>query len=253
MNPRAKLITIRDHLRNVLQYPISKETTRKYLVKMGWSWKVPSRFQIYKYNISNMIRYIDYIEEIQQIPFHRLKFFDESHFIPKKLTARKILGMKSSRVYLKEKTLNELHASMSILTSSCGTPVIFDYRIKSNTQWDFADFVLFLCEEGYLVAGDYLVMDNASIHTAYTSSKVLKDVLEIFQVTLIFLPAYSPELNPCELVFNVIKQYIRNRDVQDNTLENVYKAVSSITVDHMVSFYRHCIFPKIVLPEIHFN
>jgi len=39
---------------------------------------------------------------------------------------------------------------------------------------------------------------------------ILHIVLEFFGVHLIFLPAYSPELNPCELVFNVVKAHVRN-------------------------------------------
>jgi transposase len=55
-----------------------------------------------------------------------------------------------------------------------------------------------------------LVVDNAAVYTGKDFAEVLDDILVFFQVRLAFLPAYSPELNPCELVFSLIKQDIRN-------------------------------------------
>jgi len=90
-----------------------------------------------------MERYLDFIEWIQDIEDWRsLKFCDEAHIIGKKLGPRKVLGLRSHRVYLKDDTLNSRHASLSIITSLTSMELIFiDYREESNTQWDFLDFV----------------------------------------------------------------------------------------------------------------
>jgi len=64
----------------------------------------------------------------------------------------------------------------------------------------FVDFVLNCCLDGALVAGDYLILDNAPVHHGEESAAFLMDILEYFSVKLVYLPAYSPELNPCELV-----------------------------------------------------
>lgn len=85
---------------------------------MGWSWKIPSKFQINKYKLSNMIRYVLYLENIQNIPEHKIKFLDESHIVSKDLTKRKVLGLKCRRVFVKENTLNQKHASLTSLTST---------------------------------------------------------------------------------------------------------------------------------------
>jgi transposase len=63
----------------------------------------------------------------------------------------------------------------------------------------------------------------------------LDDILVFFQVRLAFLPAYSPELNPCELVFSLIKQDIRNL---------------MVTREHLQAWYLHCLYPKVILPDL---
>jgi len=45
-----------------------------------------------------------------------------------------------------------------------------------------------------------VIIDNATVHRGDYSFPVLQDLLEAHGVHLIFLPKYSPELNPCELV-----------------------------------------------------
>jgi hypothetical protein len=44
-------------------------------------------------------------------------------------------------------------------------------------------------------------MDNAPIHVADDMLRVLETILDLADVRLFFLPKYSPELNPCEMVF----------------------------------------------------
>lgn len=103
----------------------------------------------------------------------------------------------------------------------------------------------------HLQEGDYLIVDNATVHAGYDSSPVLLETLDMAGVTLVYLPAYSPELNPCELVFNVVKRYIReHRGEEANIPEETLTAVSKITREHVHSFYQHCIFPSVVLPDL---
>jgi transposase len=52
-----------------------------------------------------------------------------------------------------------------------------------------------------LVAGDLLVADNAAIHKSREIIPTLRVALATAGVRMVFLPTYSPELNPCELVF----------------------------------------------------
>ena len=53
-----------------------------------------------------------------------------------------------------------------------------------------------------------LVMDNCSIH----HREVVMDLLKEAGIVVIFLPPYSPDCNPIELVFGCIKTYLKHHD-----------------------------------------
>jgi len=166
-----------------------------------------------------------------------------------------VLGLVNKRVYNRDSTLQQPNASVTLLTSLDNLgPIFFDYREQSNTQWDFVDFVLSACENGALRSGDFLVADNAAVHGGSASFDTLCEILETFKVQLVFLPAYSPELNPCELMFSLMKRWLRSgkSNPQMDILERIVEALGRIGFNDVLSAYRHCIYPKQVLPELHF-
>jgi len=70
----------------------------------------------------------------------------------------------------------------------------------------------FLTQE--LRAGQVVVMDNASFH----KSKKIKDLIESVGCELVFLPPYSPDLNPIEKFWANMKRWIKHRIDQFSTL-----------------------------------
>ena len=57
-----------------------------------------------------------------------------------------------------------------------------------------------------LAPGDVVVMDNLSSHKRART----RELIEGAGATLLFLPPYSPDLNPIELVFAKLKQLLRS-------------------------------------------
>jgi len=113
------------------------------------------------------------------------------------------------------------------------------------------DFVYGACCDGILEEGDYLVLDNASVHSGFDCLDYFIDLLESFGVHLVFLPAYSPELNPCELIFGLIKNRIRSINRARMTLlERTIETIASIEIETIRSFYTHCLYPKFILPDL---
>ena len=95
---------------------------------------------------------------------------------------------------------------------------------------------------GYLNQGDYLVVDNASVHVAKPIRVMLHDLLVARGVILVFLPAYSPELNPIELIFANVKRYLREYRVAGLPLWiHIAGAFASITNEDLLNVYRHCL------------
>lgn len=54
--------------------------------------------------------------------------------------------------------------------------------------------------------GDVVVLDNARFH----NKKRLEEYARIFEVTIIFLPPYSPDLNLIEITWANMKRFLRN-------------------------------------------
>jgi transposase len=102
----------------------------------------------------------------------------------------------------------------------------------------------------YLVNGDYLILDNASVHRDHHNLPILNDLLQANHIELIYLPTYSPELNPCELVFQYIKKTIKNRKQNGRLLDLVVQSISNITEEMMLEFYNHCCNVQIIRRRI---
>lgn len=62
------------------------------------------------------------------------------------------------------------------------------------------------CLAPTLQAGDVVVMDNLSSHKVAG----VRDAIEACGATLLYLPPYSPDLNPIELVFAKLKRLLRS-------------------------------------------
>lgn len=60
-----------------------------------------------------------------------------------------------------------------------------------------------LCPQ--LEIGDFVILDNASIH----KSDEIYDIAEEFGINIVYLPPYSPDLNPIEKVWANFKNILR--------------------------------------------
>jgi transposase len=79
------------------------------------------------------------------------------------------------------------------------------------------------------------------IHDAEPILDDLAALLAAAGVTPLFLPTYSPELNPCELVFGETKSYLYHRRGKDRFWREIMKSFAKVTREHMCNYYVHCI------------
>jgi transposase len=89
-----------------------------------------------------------------------------------------------------------------------------------------------------LKAGDILVMDNLSAHKDCQALDLLKSA----GVTVRFLPAYSPDLNPIELMWSKVKAILRKAEARTNEalLLAVGDALSKVTQKDATHWFTHC-------------
>jgi len=71
-----------------------------------------------------------------------------------------------------------------------------------------------------------IILDNASIHKVKSVEKIILDSGH----QIIYLPSYSPELNPIEKKWNQIKQLLRGYyDNTKNFLDNLCLQINRLT------------------------
>jgi transposase len=73
-----------------------------------------------------------------------------------------------------------------------------------------------------LQAGDIVILDNLSSHKSEKAAAALKARGAWF----LFLPPYSPDLNPIEMAFSKLKAHLRR--IGARTIDALWKAVGSI-------------------------
>lgn len=89
-----------------------------------------------------------------------------------------------------------------------------------------------------LAPGDVVVMDNLSSHKRART----RELIEGAGATLLFLPPYSPDLNPIELVFAKLKQLLRSlacrtREALWGAMQGVLDRISPADATNC---FRHC-------------
>ena len=93
------------------------------------------------------------------------------------------------------------------------------------------------------MAGDIFVVDNASVHNAAEIVDQLEAALDAAHVRMIFLPTYSPELNPCELVFGQIKARLRRHRQEGAFWREILDALGTVTLANVAAYYLKCLDP----------
>ena len=92
-----------------------------------------------------------------------------------------------------------------------------------------------------LAAGDVVVMDNLSAHKV----KRVRELIEAVGAKLIYLPPYSPDLNPIEKCWSKIKTYLRaakarTREALEKALREVLQL---ITEEDAAGWFSSCGYP----------
>jgi transposase len=249
---------------------LNEDWVSRHLGLMGFSLKDIQHKHIAKLTVANIIYYAHYTSAVIFIPRLRLKFADEAHF--------NSLGMHCMHCFYvflfvscfhgmcasfctecqRVKGFSELGRRLSVfnrqgtddwrysitITTDLTLPdgvYISNPRVSSNTAVDFLLYVIELLQAGVLVAGDYFIVDNASIHVAAEISNILSLLLDLHQVRLVTLPTYSSELNPCELCFAQAKRYIRTHRHDGPFLAEIALGFAQIKRENVMAYYGKCI------------
>lgn len=137
---------------------------------------------------------------------------------------------------------NETYSVTCLISLDRTKPTFITGRTNSNDQLDFIQFLLQAIADGYLIPGDTLICDNARIHGGLETFPILQQVLNSANIFLRFLPCYSPELSPVELVFMKVKRYLREyRNSSVSLWTDIAIAFSFIELEDLIKYYKKCL------------
>lgn len=88
-----------------------------------------------------------------------------------------------------------------------------------------------------LKRGEIVLMDNLPVHRVAG----VAEAIEGAGATLIYLPKYSPDLNPIELAFSKLKAHLRK--AAEHTISRLWRrigrAVTDFTAQECSNYFRH--------------
>ena len=89
-----------------------------------------------------------------------------------------------------------------------------------------------------LQSGDIVVMDNLSAHKNERTIKLLEQA----GAQVRFLPAYSPDLNPIEMMWSKVKAFLRKTQARTHPdlLKAIASALAAVTPDDARNWFAHC-------------
>ncbi len=183
---------------------------------------------------ANQKRRAEFLEKIRSTPLEKLIFLDESGVTTSmtRLYARCLGGRR-----IHEATPGSHWKIMTILGAMSTRGMIATMTIEEATDTEiflaYLDHVL--CPQ--LRPGDLVVMDNLSSHKV----KGVRERIEAAGAELLYLPPYSPDLNPIEKAWSKLKLLLRSakartKDVLDQAITDL---LPQITDDNAQAWFLH--------------
>ena len=86
--------------------------------------------------------------------------------------------------------------------------------------------------------GDIVIMDNLSAH----KSELTLELIEQAGALALFLPPYSPDLNPIEKMWSKVKQYLRSAEArtEHDLVRTIGSALASVTAQDAINWFASC-------------
>ena len=173
--------------------------------------------------------------QIQGIPAEKLIFLDEAganlSLIRHSARARK--GKRAHGYRPQKRSKN-----VSIIGAIGLNGVISQYSILGAT--DGLTFEAYISQKlvQKLKKGDYVIMDNCSIHKGGDIEKLIESA----GAKLIYLPPYSPDFSPIENCWSKVKNILRSIGARSypDLAKAIETAFSQVSLNDIYNWFTHC-------------
>ena len=199
-------ITI-DEIIDKLGLHVCNETVRKAVIKLGYSYK-KNLFMPQSRSVPDVReKRRNWKKHMSERDINHLVFLDESG-----------VNINMTRHYARA-WKNRRAVDKTPLNTPCNTTVLSSIRLNGDCAYTvyqggttaerFAEYLKTKLLPT-LSEADIIVMDNMRSHHA----KVVKQLLDSSKVTYLYLPPYSPDLNPIEKMWSKLKAFLRKEKIR---------------------------------------
>jgi len=160
-----------------------------------------------------------YLQELEKIPKEDIVYIDESG-IPHQMINEYCWTKKGSEVIGERE--GGKRGRTSVIASLHGDNINVPMMYEGTMNGELFLYWLKNMFVHSLTKGQVVVMDNAAIHKV----KQVVEIIEGAGCTLLYLPPYSPDFNPIENYWAVMKSHIRKirdkfEDINDAIMETL--------------------------------
>jgi transposase len=165
----------------------------------------------------------------------RLVFVDESgfHTSMTRLYARAPKGKRAYGKVPRNRGKNTTLIAAITLEGGMGAPMTVEGATDSEAFEAYVEhFLAPTLEEGQVV-----VLDGLGAHRP----KRIRELVEARGADLVFLPSYSPDLNPIEEAFSKVKALVRKEGARlsEALVEAIGRALAAVTAEDVAGWFAH--------------
>lgn len=148
----------------------------------------------------------------------------------------------SGRAAPRQRVVDEVPGERGTNVSTMGAIALDGVRTGLSVSGAIdGETMLFFVEEllvPTLKRGEIVVLDNGSIH----KQEEIEEAIEAVGAWVLFLPPYSPDLNPIENCWSKVKAILRARKPRtwDALQTALVKAFAAITAPDLRGWFGHC-------------
>ncbi|KAG9394344.1 DDE superfamily endonuclease [Carpediemonas membranifera] len=170
-------------------------------------------------------------EAIPHYGLDKLCFIDETSFDPRGLRVKRVRGPRGQRTIARRSgaALGKRYSVVAALTTS---GIVHRHITSGTYNADlFWQFMIALLPQ---IPGYCIILDNARIHK---DEERINNLSRIYDVRIVFLPPYSPFLNPIEVVFGQVKAYVATHFKEEGRLPSILHAFDLVKDSDILGLY----------------
>jgi len=232
--PDLSLAELCDRYEDIYKVRVSSSTMCDTLKRVGYSFKRKTFYDPERDTAGAAEEKLSYINQLEGINPEDRVYLDEMG-VASNLSLECGRSPQGERLYDANPTAPGVTLNTAAILTQTGIEAVWSYT-GSLTAELFVGYLQLhvLC---LLAGGKVLIMDNHPVHCA----KMVIEFLDRNNIDYIYLPRYSPELNPIEEAFSKIKQTVRKFKPRllDELFRTIRTAIKTVTEDNVIGYVNH--------------